>query len=394
MEVSPTILTVDDEYPIRESFKLILDGKYNLYQAASGEAGLKIIAENNVDLVLLDIRMPGMSGIETLGKIKEISPKTDVVMVTAVNDVFRASEATRLGAYNYLIKPFDVDTVLNLCEEVFAKRGSVLQPSGDSDKTKQIDFSWAQSIKKNILSNNWILLSGPAGVEKDFVARLTNKLLGLHKRFVKADLVCSTPEGVDYKIFHNGESEQDSFVFIDNADLLTEELQEKISKSSFYFVFGTTKTSKEIKLLPAILDKIGNSVTVIQPLASRTGDIQKFIDIFFDEAKTKYVSNIKEISKEAKDILSAYIWPGNTVELKNLVFRLVATLKKDKIEPLDIPIDILISSPFTQSIQLEEAYSSFEIKFLRKVASRCKWDTDIAAKVLGIQPAVLDSKIQ
>ena len=110
----PNILVVDDELSIRESFSLILEGQYNILLADSGTAALKIIAEQKVDMVYLDIRMPGMDGLTTLKKIKQLEPDLEVIMVTAVNEVQKASEAVRNGAQDYVVKPFDVDHILKL----------------------------------------------------------------------------------------------------------------------------------------------------------------------------------------------------------------------------------------------------------------------------------------
>ena len=98
----PNILVIDDEHSIRESFSLILEGLYNVTLAASGEAGLKAVSSQKQDLVFLDCRMPGMNGLETLKRIKEIDSKPEVIMVTAVNDMQSAGEAIRLGARDYI----------------------------------------------------------------------------------------------------------------------------------------------------------------------------------------------------------------------------------------------------------------------------------------------------
>ena len=110
--LKPTILVVDDELSIREALSLILEDHFKVLTAASGEGAVKKVADEKVDLVLLDIRMPGMDGIETLRHLKKIDKDLTVVMVTAVNDVEKASLATRYGSYEYMVKPFDVKELL------------------------------------------------------------------------------------------------------------------------------------------------------------------------------------------------------------------------------------------------------------------------------------------
>ncbi|MBI5699253.1 sigma-54-dependent Fis family transcriptional regulator [Candidatus Saganbacteria bacterium] len=120
--MKPTVLVVDDELSIRESFKLILADRYRVVTAASGEAGVKHAEDENPELIYLDIRMPGMNGLETLRKIKEIRPEQEVIMVTAVNDLTKASEAIKFGARDYLVKPFDVDKILKLTADLISRR--------------------------------------------------------------------------------------------------------------------------------------------------------------------------------------------------------------------------------------------------------------------------------
>jgi len=132
-----SILVVDDELSIRESFSLILGGKYKLLLAASGEAALKTIADQKLDLVYLDIRMPGLNGLETLKRMKEIDPDLEIIMVTAVNDVQKASQAVKLEARDYIVKPFDVDHVLKLTEQILRKKSILTEESKAQKKAEK-----------------------------------------------------------------------------------------------------------------------------------------------------------------------------------------------------------------------------------------------------------------
>ena len=123
-EPKPVILIVDDEASVRESFSLILGKEFKVITAASGEAALKRTIDEKVDLVYLDIRMPGMNGMEALSRLKEIDPAIDVIMVTAVNDVGSAASAIKLGAKDYVIKPFDVDDILKRTRKIIIKAQS------------------------------------------------------------------------------------------------------------------------------------------------------------------------------------------------------------------------------------------------------------------------------
>lgn len=119
------ILVVDDELSIRESFSLILEGKYKIVTAASGEGALKHVTDQKIDLVYLDIRMPGLDGLETLKRMKEIDPDIEIIMVTAVNDMRKANEAIKFGARDYIIKPFDVNAILKMTETLLRRKSLI-----------------------------------------------------------------------------------------------------------------------------------------------------------------------------------------------------------------------------------------------------------------------------
>ncbi|MCK4326391.1 sigma-54-dependent Fis family transcriptional regulator, partial [bacterium] len=121
-ELQPTILVVDDESSVRESFKILLGDDYRILTATNGEEAIRNVKEKHFNLVLLDVRMPGMDGIEALRRIKEMDKQLDVIMVTAVKTVRTAVEAMKLGAYDYINKPFDVDEVVAIVRRVMQKQ--------------------------------------------------------------------------------------------------------------------------------------------------------------------------------------------------------------------------------------------------------------------------------
>src|SRR5512136_2766701 len=169
------VLIIDDEPSIRESFALILGGKYQVLLAASGEAGLKHAADQKIDLAFLDMRMPGLDGLSTLKRLKEIDPELEVVMVTAVNDIQKASEAIKYGAKNYLIKPFDVAAILKMTEAILRRRSLIIEEEnirkgtdkkqlklvGQSEKIESI----LRNIKKIAAKDMRVLVLGEPGTE-------------------------------------------------------------------------------------------------------------------------------------------------------------------------------------------------------------------------------------
>ena len=121
MDNKASILVVDDEYGVLQSFKMVLGSEHNVYLAETGEKALKIFSENSIDLILLDIMLPDSNGIDLLKKFKETDPDTEVIMVTAVKEVKTAVDAMKFGAYDYIVKPFVVDDILNIVNRSLEK---------------------------------------------------------------------------------------------------------------------------------------------------------------------------------------------------------------------------------------------------------------------------------
>ena len=125
MNNNDTILVVDDEHGVRESFKVVLQDEYSVFLAGTGEEAIDITVKNTIDLILLDIRLPDIDGLHLLEKLKGIDPNTEIIMVTAVKEIETAVKAIKLGAYDYVVKPFNVDDMLTLINRALEKRSLV-----------------------------------------------------------------------------------------------------------------------------------------------------------------------------------------------------------------------------------------------------------------------------
>ena len=125
MKTQHTILVVDDENGVRQSFNMILNNEFNVLLAGSGQEAIDIFTKKSVDLVLLDLFLPDSNGLELLRRFKHADPKVEIIMVTAVKAIQTAMKATRLGAYEYIVKPFKVDELLNTIHKALEKRNRV-----------------------------------------------------------------------------------------------------------------------------------------------------------------------------------------------------------------------------------------------------------------------------
>jgi len=429
------ILVVDDELSIRESFSLILEEKYRVLQAASGEAALKLAAGQKVDLVYLDIRMPGLDGLETLERIKKIDPDLEIIMVTAVNDVQKASQAVKLGARDYIVKPFDVNNVLKLSEQIL-RRKSIL--SEGSEIQKKTGKSAPELIGQNekILSilktidktgpEERVLISGEAGTEKTLVAQL------IHERSRRADLPFhaihlsrqASPLEIKCLLFgrEKGASTADlegktglfeevknGTLFIDNLESLPEEIFRAISALRFSRVgagsqaresgastqipietriIGGTNSQPD-KMNKDFLDFFSANPIQIPPLRERSSDIPLLANHFIVKFNEQYGREVR-VSAAALDALAGYSWPGNTQELQSLLERLILSCVRDQITLEDLPVDILLKTT-------EGAGSLFlpifESEYVRGAFKKKGKNKEKTAAFLEINPVLLETKL-
>jgi DNA-binding NtrC family response regulator len=420
-----SILVVDDEHSIREAFNLILEGRYKLFLAASGEAAVKMVADQKFDLVYLDIRMPGMDGLETLRKIKSIDADTEVIMVTAVNDIQKASEAVRHGAHDYVVKPFDVDRISNLTEQVL-RRKSILHQGGQSHKNliKIVPELVGQGEKivsvlntiDKIKDDERVLIVGEAGTEKEIIARLIHEKSGRSSfPFVSANLYAHLPlQKIRNSLFGFGKGESTAnlegrsglfeqarkgTLFINNLETLPQEIFETITELEFSRGASTAKIPIEARIIGAalpgleqksrqIFDFFSQILIEVPPLRERSSDIFLLINHLLEKYSLQYEHEIK-IDSPALEVLTNYSWPGNTRQLENLLERLVFSNPGNSITLNDLPLDILLNGSPAGS----EYISVFEKEYIKKALEQNHGNKEKTAAFLGVPPVFLDTKI-
>ncbi|MBU0672975.1 MAG: sigma-54 dependent transcriptional regulator [Candidatus Margulisbacteria bacterium] len=420
----PNILIVDDEPSIRESFSLILEGTYNLFLAASGEAALKIATDQKIDLAYLDIRMPGRDGLETLKGLKVIDPDLEIIMVTAVNDVSKASEAVSYGAKDYVVKPFDVNHILKLSEQTLRKKGLLAAGTAAQQQAGQQTFqlvgqaekiiSLARAIEK-LSSDQPVLILGEPGTEKETVARLIHKNSSRAANSFKAVPLSPTLSLQQMKALFFGfgqgdntaaleaksglfEQAKSGSIFISNLEAFPEEILKTILKQQFSRQGRSTSIPIEARLIgaattatadnKAVFDFFSKITLQIPPLRERLSDIPLLANDFVNKYNHQLGKDVK-IEPRAIDALTNYSWPGNVLQLENLLERLILLSTTGQITLEQLPIDILLASGQPAAGLLD----SFEKKYIQAIYTKLGKNKDKAAAVLGLNPFLLESKI-
>jgi len=368
------ILIIDDDRLLQNSLRNVLSSKYDTVIAGSGEAALEILKTNSVDLVLLDIRLPGIDGVETLCRIKELNQGLTVVMMTAYEDVKTVVHSMKKGAADYLVKPLDIDELeiiiekavenIKLKREVEALRKQCIK---DFDIENIIGES--QGIKEAMKLVNTIarshdttvLLEGETGTGKEVLARaLHTRSTRFGKPFVtincgaiSKDLVESELFGYEKGTFTGGLSEgkKGKFESADGGSILLDEISELLPSSqvkllrfleekAFYRVGGNEKKKVDVRIIAATNKNLEDAVKegafrsdlyyrlnvakiFLPPLRNRKEDIVPLIYYFMNQFNETFGKNFTGLTKEASRVVANHPWIGNVRELRNAVERVV-----------------------------------------------------------------------
>ncbi len=440
MDKRDTILVVDDERGVCQSFNMVLKDSYNVLLAQTGEQAIDIFVNNSVDLVLLDIRLPDIDGLTLLVKLKDIDPNVEVIMVTAVKEIQSAVKAIKSGAYEYLIKPFEVSEVLTTIGRAFEKRRLVKEVAylrheleryhlfeemvGQDKKMKEI-FELISIVSQ---SDGAVLIQGESGTGKELVARaIHNRSTRKDQPFVVINCAAIPPTLMERELFGHvrgaftgaistrmGKLEiaNKGTVFLDDIDSLDINMQAKflriVQEKEFERLGSTTVIKVDIRFLAASNKDLEDLIAAksfredlfyrlnvfpikIPPLRERKNDIPILLNHFLKLLAQRTGRTQKTFSKKALDILMAYDWPGNVRELHNLVERLCTIIPDNTIHFGDISSFDVIKKEI-KHLTLREAVSAFEKQYISEVLENVSGNKRLAAEKLGIHRNTLLAK--
>ena len=446
--MSPTILIVDDENSIVQALSgLLSDEGFSVLAASNGYEALQQIHTASPDLVLLDIWMPGMDGIETLKAIKKESPYLQVIMITGHGTIETAVQATKLGAYDFIEKPLTFDKVVvaiqnalnyrRVMEENQYLRKKTLEKNaitGNSPAVQQL----MSEISIAAGSESRVLITGENGVGKELVAR-TIHYLGKRADAPLVDVNCAAiPDGlIEDELFGHEkgvlpeatEKKRGKLEVAAKGTLFLDEIGDMspsgqaallrvLEEEQFQRIGGNRMLDVECRIISAsnknldeeiengtfrkdLLHRLKVLPITVPPLRHRTEDIPLLVETFLiDNAHDQ--SPPKTISGPALEILCNYTWPGNVRELKNLVERLAIMVKKRKINITDLPAPYHPDAPkppmeaidLFEINELKDARRQFEKRFIKYKLDHFDQNITHTAKAIGVDRSYLHRLIK
>ena len=439
-----SVLLVDDE----EGFREILGQElallnFRILETARGEEIPDLLNREDIDVVLLDLKLPGISGVDCLKIIKDTNPSIEVIMLTAYGTIDNAVDAMKLGAYYYLTKPCKLDELEVLIKKAYekkqlAERYAILQQElarreefpdiiGNSPGLKKV----LELIKKVAPTDSTVLIQGDSGVGKELVARAIHRAsLRRDKPFVVLDCGSLPETLIENELFghekgaYTGaaylkhglfEVADTGTLFMDEIGEITPAIQVKLLRvleaRSFRRVGSTKDIKVDIRLIAATNKDLQQLVQegkfreelfyrlnvfpiVIPTLAERREDIPLLARQFVDRDKATSKRD-KEISPEAMELLFNYSWPGNIRELQNVIERALILSEDRYIRPKDLPTNLKKNRSTTNPDSLPLIpLEKMEKGYILEVLKRCEGHRGMASKTLQISESTLYRRLK
>ncbi|HSF59120.1 MAG TPA: sigma-54 dependent transcriptional regulator [Candidatus Binatia bacterium] len=438
------ILVVDDDADIREVLGDRLESLgYRVFAAEAAKAGLELLERQNPQLVLLDIEMPDMNGIDMLREIRRREHDVTVVMITAYGTIERAVEAMKEGAYDFIPKPFEPDhvalIVAKALERERLKRELELLAEEVDDRHRMIlgqSVSISQAVekaKKAAASRSTVLLLGESGTGKEIFARaIHNWSDRKDKPFVAINCVGLSKELLESELFGHEkgaftgalqlkkgkiELADGGTVFLDEVGDISTELQTKLlrflQEREFERIGGTKPISVDVRIIAATNRDLTNAVRegkfredlyyrlnvvllMLPPLREREEDIPGLANYFLKRSALETKKNFTGIAPEALKKLVVYPWPGNVRELANVIESAVVLGQGPELTLHDLPAKVVAPEPkaIKDGFSYHGAIDDYRRELIEKTLAQTQGNRAAAAKILGLQRTYLSRLIK
>jgi len=451
----PTVLIIDDEESIRKTMKGVLaDEGYEIATAASGQEGIDLLQEAQPAIVMLDISMePGIDGIETLRRIKEIRPELPIIMITGHGEIETAVRTIKMGAYDFIQKPLALEQVLlsvkhglddsKLRDENESLRRSIerrYELVGESAAIEALKYQ----ISRAGPTNGWVLIHGESGSGKELVARAIHRA---SKRvsgpFVEVNCAAIPQELIESELFGH---EKGSFtgatglkrgkfelsdkgtIFLDEIADMSLATQAKVLRvlegQEFQRVGGTRTLKVDVRVIAASNKDLAGEIKKgtfredlfyrlnvipleVPPLRERVDDIPRLVRYFLQEFSREYGQKPKIVDDDALALFVRYPWPGNVRELRNIIERLIIMVPGPTIGVSDVPPPLNRAAAAGKSSEgkgvvetylalptLKEARADFDREYLVRKLRENDGNVSKTADAIGVERSNLHRKIK
>jgi len=440
-----TVLVVDDEEGVRASFRVLLEDECAVLEAEDGEQALEVLRRHEVDVVMLDQRLPGEPGIDVLSRIKALDPSVVVVLATAVREVRTAVEAIKRGAYDYITKPFDVEDIELLVRRALDKRAlerevlylrSTLPRGVDAMVGGNVEMARIYQLIAQIAPTSaTVLVTGESGTGKELVARAIHAQSPRARRPFVAVNVAALPDALleselfghekgaftgalalkpgKFELAHGGT------LFLDEIGSLRLDLQATLLRAlqqrEIERLGGSRTVPVDVRVVAATNVNLRQAVRerrfredlyyrlnvvpiAVPPLRERRDDIPLLVDHFLAKYAREFNRDVRGVSAGALEVLARYDWPGNVREVENIIQRSVVLAGGPVLQLQDLPLDLALPETGARlgedtGLPLRLAREQFERQYVLRVLERVGWNQSRAARVLGLHRNTLLSKL-
>ena len=436
------ILIVDDDKNTREGLQRALKARYKIYIAESAEKALNIMHEKHIDIILSDLQMPGMNGMDFLKQVKKYNNDVIFILLTAYGNIETAVDAMKNGAYDFLTKPVNLNHLELLFERAvksinIEKENSQLHAQldekygiesiiGESEPMQKL----FNTIKQVAPTQATVLIQGESGTGKELVSKAIHRLSTRSKApFIPVNCAALSESLLESELFGH---EKGSFtgatnkregrfeladtgtLFLDEISEMSQEIQVKLlrilEERTFERVGGTKTIEVDIRLITATnkdLKKMAmnnefredlyyrlNVVNIlIPPLKERIEDIPLLCHYFIKEFNLKNSKNIECLDNETIKILEQYPWPGNVRELRNTIEKMVVLATSNTLTKTDVPEDIASATPTHNIIESKSSIADAEKEMIMNALKNNNHNITKAAEQLGISRRTLHRKL-
>jgi two-component system response regulator AtoC len=449
----PSILIVDDDEVMQETLSEVLRKRgYEIFSVGSGNGALSVMKKNIIDLILLDMRLPDVDGLEVLKKIKEFDTEILVIMMTAYSDVQTAVSAMKSGAYHYINKPFELEELKLLIEKGLETKSLInevrrlhRQQKEEGQNSHIYGVSPQIQYVRELIGmiskthKTSVLIQGESGTGKELAAnaihynskRSGRPLMKINCSAIPDSLLESELFGYEKGAFTDAKNTKKGLfeladggtVFLDEIGDMRPFLQSKILRvlenQTFMRVGGERELKVDIRIIAAtnkdleslvkeglfrkdLYYRLKVMVVEMPPLRDRVEDILLLSNLFIEENNKEHGKDIKGFTEEAKRLLTQYYWPGNVRELKNIIERAMILTDVDFMTPKQLPFELRQAERYGRGKTDPEPFEDrddislehTEKMHLCKVLRIFEWNKSKASKALGISRATLRAKIK